>query len=75
VLDVDGVLSDGKIYLGNQGEELKAFNAKDGYGVKAMQACGVDVAVITGRRSTIVQKWRLTMLTLLSNNKLILSLP
>jgi 3-deoxy-D-manno-octulosonate 8-phosphate phosphatase (KDO 8-P phosphatase) len=56
VLDVDGVLSDGKIYLGNQGEELKAFNAKDGYGVKAMQACGVDVAVITGRRSTIVQE-------------------
>jgi 3-deoxy-D-manno-octulosonate 8-phosphate phosphatase (KDO 8-P phosphatase) len=55
VLDVDGVLSDGYIYLGNNGEELKAFNSKDGYGIKAVSQCGVDVAVITGRRSTIVE--------------------
>ncbi|MFC4702023.1 3-deoxy-manno-octulosonate-8-phosphatase KdsC [Glaciecola siphonariae] len=56
VLDVDGVLSDGFIYLGNHGEELKAFNSKDGYGVKALAQCGVDIAVITGRSSDIVHK-------------------
>jgi 3-deoxy-D-manno-octulosonate 8-phosphate phosphatase (KDO 8-P phosphatase) len=55
VLDVDGVLSDGLIYLGNAGEEYKAFNTKDGYGIKALVNCGVDVAVITGRRSSIVE--------------------
>ncbi|MBT1452482.1 3-deoxy-manno-octulosonate-8-phosphatase KdsC [Glaciecola sp. XM2] len=55
VLDVDGVLSDGLIYLGNNNEEFKAFNTKDGYGIKAVAACGVDVAVITGRTSSIVQ--------------------
>ena len=55
VCDIDGVFSDGRIYLGNNGEELKAFHTKDGYGVKALGASGVDVAVITGRTSTIVQ--------------------
>jgi 3-deoxy-D-manno-octulosonate 8-phosphate phosphatase (KDO 8-P phosphatase) len=55
VLDVDGVLSDGYIYLGNDSEELKAFNTKDGYGIKAIVSCGIDVAVITGRQSAIVQ--------------------
>lgn len=55
VCDIDGVFSDGRIYLGNAGEELKAFHTKDGYGVKALGASGVDVAVITGRQSTIVQ--------------------
>lgn len=54
VCDVDGVFSDGRIYLGNNGEELKAFHTRDGYGVKALVNAGVDVAVITGRRSTIV---------------------
>lgn len=37
ICDVDGVFSDGRIYLGNQGEELKAFHTRDGYGVKALQ--------------------------------------
>ena len=55
VCDIDGVFSDGRIYLGNDGEELKAFHTKDGYGVKALGASGVDVAVITGRKSNIVQ--------------------
>ena len=55
VCDIDGVFSDGRIYLSNNGEELKAFHTKDGYGVKALGASGVDVAVITGRRSNIVQ--------------------
>jgi 3-deoxy-D-manno-octulosonate 8-phosphate phosphatase (KDO 8-P phosphatase) len=54
VCDVDGVFSDGTILLGNQGEELKAFNTKDGYGIKALAKIGVDVAVITGRQSQIV---------------------
>tara|TARA_B110000238_G_scaffold197667_1_gene240675 strand:- start:140 stop:700 length:561 start_codon:yes stop_codon:yes gene_type:complete len=54
VCDVDGVFSDGRIYLGNKGEELKAFHTKDGFGIKALGASGVDVAIITGRRSQIV---------------------
>lgn len=54
-LDVDGVFSDGRIYLGNDGEELKAFHTKDGYGVKAVIKLGIQVAVITGRNSAIVQ--------------------
>ncbi|QOL26901.1 3-deoxy-manno-octulosonate-8-phosphatase KdsC [Thalassotalea sp. LPB0316] len=54
VCDVDGVFSDGRIYLGNEGEELKAFHTKDGFGVKALIESGVEVAIITGRRSNIV---------------------
>jgi 3-deoxy-D-manno-octulosonate 8-phosphate phosphatase (KDO 8-P phosphatase) len=54
ICDIDGVFSDGRIYLGNHGEELKAFHTKDGYGVKALGTSGVDVAVITGRTSNIV---------------------
>ncbi len=54
VCDVDGVFSDGRIYLGNEGEELKAFHTKDGFGIKALGASGVDVAIITGRNSAIV---------------------
>ncbi|MEP1470718.1 MAG: HAD-IIIA family hydrolase [Halieaceae bacterium] len=55
-LDVDGVLTDGCIYYGNSGEELKAFNIKDGLGIKLLQTTGVVVAIITGRRSEIVQR-------------------
>lgn len=54
--DIDGVFSDGRIYLGNQGEEFKAFHTRDGYGVKALQSIGVQVAVVTGRRSNIVEQ-------------------
>ena len=54
VCDVDGVFSDGRIYLGNDGEELKAFHTKDGFGIKALGSSGVDVAIITGRKSQIV---------------------
>lgn len=56
VFDVDGVFSDGQIYLGNNNEELKAFNTKDGYGVKALGKCGITVAIITGRKSVIVEQ-------------------
>jgi len=55
VCDIDGVFSDGRIYLGNNGEELKAFHTKDGFGIKALVASGIDVAVITGRQSNIVK--------------------
>ncbi len=54
--DVDGVFSDGRIYLGNHGEELKAFHTRDGYGIKALGNIGISVAVITGRQSEIVQQ-------------------
>jgi 3-deoxy-D-manno-octulosonate 8-phosphate phosphatase (KDO 8-P phosphatase) len=56
ICDVDGVFSDGRIYLGNDGEELKAFHTRDGYGVKALRQAGIEVAIITGRRSLIVEK-------------------
>lgn len=54
ICDIDGVFSDGRIYLGNQGEELKAFHTRDGLGVKALLSAGIQVAVITGRNSQIV---------------------
>lgn len=53
-LDVDGVLSDGQLYFGNHGEEIKAFNSLDGHGIKMLQASGVKVAIVTGRTSNIV---------------------
>lgn len=56
VLDVDGVFSDGRIYLGNDGEELKAFHTRDGFGIKALTNAGFHVAVITGRQSLIVER-------------------
>lgn len=55
VCDVDGVFSNGNIFMGNNGEELKAFNTLDGYGVKALLSIGIDVAVVTGRQSQIVE--------------------
>ncbi|WP_100644520.1 3-deoxy-manno-octulosonate-8-phosphatase KdsC [Alteromonas facilis] len=55
VCDIDGVFSDGRIYLGNAGEELKAFHTRDGFGFKALQSIGLQTAVITGRNSAIVQ--------------------
>lgn len=62
ICDVDGVFSDGRIYLGNNAEELKAFHTRDGYGIKALRQAGIEVAVITGRNSAIVQQ-RMTSLT------------
>lgn len=55
ICDVDGVLTDGSVILGNNGEELKAFNIKDGFGIKALQKFGIEVALITGRQSTLVE--------------------
>jgi 3-deoxy-D-manno-octulosonate 8-phosphate phosphatase (KDO 8-P phosphatase) len=55
ILDVDGVLTDGKIIIGNDGEELKFFNVKDGLGIKHIQKLGIVIAIITGKSSNIVQ--------------------
>lgn len=55
VFDVDGIFSDGSILLGDKGEELKAFNTKDGFGIKALASCGIKTAIITGRQSNIVE--------------------
>jgi 3-deoxy-D-manno-octulosonate 8-phosphate phosphatase (KDO 8-P phosphatase) len=54
VLDVDGVLTDGRLWYGPDGETLKAFNVRDGHGIKSLVAAGVGVAVISGRRSAAV---------------------
>jgi 3-deoxy-D-manno-octulosonate 8-phosphate phosphatase (KDO 8-P phosphatase) len=56
VLDVDGILTDGRLYYGNAGEELKSFNIKDGLGIKLLQRGGIEVAIITGRSSAIVER-------------------
>ena len=55
-LDVDGVLTDGKLYFDSQGNELKAFNTRDGLGIKALQRCGITLALITGRESAMVSQ-------------------
>ncbi|WP_206046912.1 KdsC family phosphatase [Mangrovimicrobium sediminis] len=55
-LDVDGVLTDGRIYYSDRGEELKSFNIKDGLGIKLLQRDGIEVAIITGRNSPVVQR-------------------
>lgn len=54
LFDVDGVLTDGRLYLDNRGEEYKAFNSRDGHGLKMLQRNGVEVGIITGRNSEIV---------------------
>ncbi|UXI01616.1 3-deoxy-manno-octulosonate-8-phosphatase KdsC [Photobacterium sp. TY1-4] len=55
ICDVDGVFSDGRIYMGNDGEELKTFHTRDGYGIKSLMGAGVEIAIVTGRKSTIVE--------------------
>lgn len=52
--DVDGVLTDGRIVLGPQGEEYKAFDVRDGHGLVELRRAGIEVAIITGRSSTVV---------------------
>jgi len=53
-LDVDGVLTDGRLYYDQAGNELKAFYTRDGLGIKSLQRFGIRVALITGRNSAIV---------------------
>jgi 3-deoxy-D-manno-octulosonate 8-phosphate phosphatase (KDO 8-P phosphatase) len=54
ILDVDGVLTDGKLFFDNDGTEYKVFHARDGHGIKLLQQSGVAVAVISGRKSNSV---------------------
>ena len=54
LLDVDGVLTDGRIIYDCQGNELKAFDVKDGHGLKMLQRAGIAVGIITGRQSQVV---------------------
>ena len=56
VLDVDGVMTDGRIYLNGRGEETKAFDVRDGYGIKRVLDAGIEVAIITGRSSEAVER-------------------
>jgi 3-deoxy-D-manno-octulosonate 8-phosphate phosphatase (KDO 8-P phosphatase) len=52
---VDGVMTDGGLYLSDSGEEFKRFNSLDGHGIKMLRASGVEVAIITGRTSRCVE--------------------
>ena len=56
VLDVDGVLTDGKLYFADTGQEMKAFSTLDGHGIKLLRSTGVEVGIITGRKSQLVEK-------------------
>ncbi len=55
IFDVDGVLTDGSIIIGDDGEEYKAFNSRDGHGMRLLQYTGIDIAIITGRTSNVVE--------------------
>lgn len=56
VLDVDGVLTDGRITYDNRGNELKSFDVKDGHGLKLLQRAGIAIGIITGRQSELVAR-------------------
>ena len=56
LLDVDGILTDGKLYYSNSGEEMKAFNTLDGHGIKMLIENGVEVGIITGRSSELLAR-------------------
>jgi 3-deoxy-D-manno-octulosonate 8-phosphate phosphatase (KDO 8-P phosphatase) len=51
ILDVDGVLTDGRLYFDAKGEALKVFHVRDGHGIKMLQKAGIEVAFLSGRRS------------------------
>lgn len=54
IFDIDGVLTSGALYLGDDGQEYKAFHSLDGHGIRMLQECGLHAAVITGRKSQVV---------------------
>lgn len=54
IFDVDGVLTDGSLIMGDDGQEYKAFNAKDGHGMKMLQSSGVEIGIISARNSRVV---------------------
>ena len=53
-MDVDGVMTDGRIIMDDAGHELKNFNVRDGHGIKILQRYGIQVAILTGRQSKVV---------------------
>ena len=55
VLDVDGVMTDGRIIMDYAGREIKNFDVKDGHGIKVLMRYGIDVILVTGRRSDVVE--------------------
>jgi 3-deoxy-D-manno-octulosonate 8-phosphate phosphatase (KDO 8-P phosphatase) len=55
IFDVDGVLTDGSLFVGDDGQEYKAFNSRDGHGIKMLLKYGVEIAIITGRTSQVVE--------------------
>lgn len=55
ILDVDGVMTDGKIIIDDAGNEAKHFNVRDGHGIKMIMRHGIDVVLLTGRRSKVVE--------------------
>jgi 3-deoxy-D-manno-octulosonate 8-phosphate phosphatase (KDO 8-P phosphatase) len=55
IFDVDGVLTDGSLFIGDDGEEYKAFHSRDGHGMKMLHATGVEIGIITGRTSNVVR--------------------
>lgn len=55
LFDIDGVMTDGSLYLGDDGQEYKAFNSLDGHGLKMLKSTGVRLGIITGRTSRVVE--------------------
>lgn len=55
LFDVDGVLTDGRLIVGDDGQEYKAFHSRDGHGIKMLMHSGVEVGIITGRTSRVVE--------------------
>ncbi len=56
VFDVDGVLTDGRLYIAGQGEAIKAFHALDGHGLKLLAQAGIEPVIVTGRDSSAVRR-------------------
>lgn len=56
VFDVDGVLTDGRLFLGDDGQEYKAFHSRDGHGMRMLQDSGIKLALLTGRQSQVVSQ-------------------
>ncbi len=55
IFDIDGVLTNGTLFFDNEGQEYKAFHSKDGHGMRMLMECGLQAAVITGRKSRVVE--------------------
>jgi 3-deoxy-D-manno-octulosonate 8-phosphate phosphatase (KDO 8-P phosphatase) len=59
--DIDGVMTDGTLFLGDDGQEYKGFNSLDGHGLKMLKGTGVELAIITGRSSKVVENRALNL--------------